>query len=225
MPQIRRRSQPSAQVVSGNPKRVTAYGRPPIVVDQPAKIPCPGCSHDLLRDNRSGKLVCFNCRGAFTVEQVKQSMDGRARLEAERRRAEVLERNRVYRQELRERAAQERKDAATVGVVYYIRFRDAVKIGTTINPDARLRDHPWDELLALEPGGRKTERLRHVELHKHRLTGEWFELNDAVSRHIEGVKRDNADWFANVFWTIEGLPSQRRDTVFPIPSRDYPDVC
>ena len=70
-------------------------------------------------------------------------------------------------------------------LVYYIRFADRVKIGFTSNLRNRLADLQYEELLAVEVGGRPTEALRHKQFAKYRVIGEWFELSDELRDHIE----------------------------------------
>jgi len=50
-----------------------------------------------------------------------------------------------------------------VDVVYYLRFRDRVKIGTSAQPRQRLRAIRHEELLAFERGDRSVERRRHAQ--------------------------------------------------------------
>ncbi len=54
-------------------------------------------------------------------------------------------------------------DRPRVEVVYYIRWRDQIKIGTSINPRMRLAALPHDEVLAFERGGRSLEQRRHAQ--------------------------------------------------------------
>ena len=73
-------------------------------------------------------------------------------------------------------------------VVYYLRFGDRVKIGTTTNMDNRLRDVPHDEVLVMERGGHAMESLRHKQFASDRITGEWFRMSDRLMRHIERLQ-------------------------------------
>src|SRR3712207_998868 len=50
-----------------------------------------------------------------------------------------------------------------VDVVYYLRYGDRVKIGTTGNPRQRLAAIWHDEVLAFERGDRRVERRRHAQ--------------------------------------------------------------
>jgi hypothetical protein len=72
-----------------------------------------------------------------------------------------------------------------VDVVYYLRFRDRIKIGTSAKPGSRLAQLRYDELLAFERGGRPTEQKRHAQFAEHRFPGsEWFHANDELTAHI-----------------------------------------
>ncbi len=71
-----------------------------------------------------------------------------------------------------------------VDVVYYVRWRDRVKIGTSANPRARLAQLRFDELLAFERGDRMLEHHRHEQFAAHRLGGEWFELAAPIALHV-----------------------------------------
>ena len=70
------------------------------------------------------------------------------------------------------------------GVVYYVRFADRVKIGTTTNLAMRMQSVPHDEVLATEPGGRSIESQRHRQFAHLRMTGEWFSMGPDLMAHI-----------------------------------------
>lgn len=79
-----------------------------------------------------------------------------------------------------------------VDVVYYIRFQDRIKIGTTANPRQRLSRIWHDEVLAFERGDRLVEHRRHEQFAAWRLDrSEWFtrapELEEHVARLAAGV--------------------------------------
>lgn len=84
---------------------------------------------------------------------------------------------------------QRRKAARPVdlGIVYYIRFADRVKIGYTTNLRQRLHNLPHDEVLATEPGTLQDERARHVAFADLRVTGEWFRYEEPLVSHIAGL--------------------------------------
>lgn len=80
-----------------------------------------------------------------------------------------------------------------VEVVYYVRYADRIKIGTSAGPRARIAQLPHDEVLAFERGGRELEARRHTEFAAHRIPRtEWFEEHAALTRHIDAL-RDGVD--------------------------------
>ncbi|KXK63367.1 hypothetical protein AWW66_03375 [Micromonospora rosaria] len=70
-------------------------------------------------------------------------------------------------------------------VVYYIAFADRVKIGHSRALRTRLDNLPHDEVLAVEPGQRDLEQMRHRQFADQRITGEWFRHDAALRSHIE----------------------------------------
>jgi hypothetical protein len=97
--------------------------------------------------------------------------------------------------------------AVRVEVVYYLRFRDRIKIGTSGRPRARLAQLRYEELLAFERGGRELEQQRHAQFADARFPGsEWFVSNHALTRHIRVVARGTADpWSAYARWMAQEL--------------------
>jgi hypothetical protein len=89
-----------------------------------------------------------------------------------------------------------------VDVVYYIRFRDRIKIGTSGNPRRRLASLPYDELLAFERGNRQLESRRHAQFAGHRIPRtEWFDPHDALTRHIRELAAGVDDpWDRYAYW-------------------------
>ena len=67
-------------------------------------------------------------------------------------------------------------------VIYYIRWGDRIKIGTSENVRQRLHNLYHDEVLALEPGGRTLERRRHAQFADYKLPKykEWFTVAPAL---------------------------------------------
>ena len=165
---------------------------------------CPACNHGMRHYPTCG-YMCERCGARLTVEQARRSMKGRAQVaeqQMELRRAEVLE-------ESRKVARVEAEDLSHGGVVYYIRFCDAVKIGTSKNPASRLQSLPWSELLAMEPGSVAVERMRHLEFASDRLEGEWFSVSDGLLEHARGLVIANAGWLHKRFPRIVELPCAR----------------
>ncbi|MBN9212965.1 MAG: ATPase [Microbacterium sp. 71-36] len=94
-----------------------------------------------------------------------------------------------------------------VDVVYYLRFRDRVKIGTSAQPRQRLRAIRHEELLAFERGDRSVERRRHAQFAAERLGGsEWFALSEALGTHIDSLSAGVDDpWNLFARWTSEAF--------------------
>jgi hypothetical protein len=91
---------------------------------------------------------------------------------------------------------------ARVDVVYYLRFGDRIKIGTSANPHARLAQLRYDELLAFERGGRATEQKRHAQFATQRFPGsEWFVAHAALTEHILAISAGVEDpWDSYKRW-------------------------
>jgi len=93
-----------------------------------------------------------------------------------------------------------------VDVVYYIRFRDRIKIGTTGNLRQRMRTLWHDEVVALERGGRGRERARHAQFAPSRIGGEWFEISPALTEHVERLGAGVDDpWSLYARWVSEAI--------------------
>lgn len=70
-------------------------------------------------------------------------------------------------------------------VIYYIQHGDRIKIGASTNWRSRLKAHPHDRVLALEPGWLKQEARRHKQFAENRYgITEWFQPHDALWDHI-----------------------------------------
>ncbi len=95
-----------------------------------------------------------------------------------------------------------------VDVVYYLRYEDRVKIGTTANPLQRLGRIWHEELLAFERGGRRLERRRHAQFAADRFTpgSEWFRLSPAIRDHLAVLGAGVEDpWELHARWLSEAL--------------------
>ncbi|QWT25197.1 GIY-YIG nuclease family protein [Subtercola sp. PAMC28395] len=94
-----------------------------------------------------------------------------------------------------------------VDVVYYVRFRNTVKIGTSANPRARLAQLHFDELLAFERGTRQREHRRHLQFASHRIPGsEWFTLHDSLDAHIRELQAGVDDpWAQYSLWVSQAI--------------------
>lgn len=73
-------------------------------------------------------------------------------------------------------------------VVYYVRIRDTIKIGTTVNMRSRMPQLMIDELLATEPGGEELEDMRHKQFAGLRIRGERFRPEPELMSHIAMIR-------------------------------------
>ncbi|MDQ1177628.1 GIY-YIG nuclease family protein [Microbacterium sp. SORGH_AS_0421] len=94
-----------------------------------------------------------------------------------------------------------------VDVVYYLRFEDRIKIGTTASPRQRLSAIWHDELLAFEPGDRSLERRRHALFAEERFgRTEWFRRSPALDAHVTGLAAGVDDpWALYARWTSAAI--------------------
>lgn len=97
-----------------------------------------------------------------------------------------------------------------VDVVYYLRYRDRVKIGTSAQPRQRLRAIRHEELLAFERGDRSVERRRHARFGADRLGGsEWFTLSPELAAHVADLRAGVDDpWHLYARWMSEAHARQ-----------------
>jgi len=94
-----------------------------------------------------------------------------------------------------------------VDVVYYIRQRDRIKIGTSAQPRARLAALHYDELLAFERGDRRVEQRRHSAFASHRIPRtEWFDVHPELLAHIADLAAGVDDpWGRYELWVSAEL--------------------
>jgi hypothetical protein len=71
--------------------------------------------------------------------------------------------------------------------VYFVRYRDRIKIGYSIDPRERIKAHPVDEILAVVPGGRAAERAFHLQWAHLRENGEWFRAEQELLEYARGL--------------------------------------
>ena len=77
------------------------------------------------------------------------------------------------------------EETVRVDVVYYVRQRERIKIGTSANPRGRLAALHFDEVLAFERGDRSLEQRRHAQFAAHRFPRtEWFAVHPELLAHI-----------------------------------------
>ena len=94
-----------------------------------------------------------------------------------------------------------------VDVVYYLRFDDRVKIGTSSDPRRRLARIWHDDLLAFERGDRLVEHRRHLQFAEHRLARtEWFTAAPELLAHAAALRAGSDDpWSTYARWRSEAL--------------------
>ncbi|GAB3396026.1 hypothetical protein GCM10027568_29270 [Humibacter soli] len=94
-----------------------------------------------------------------------------------------------------------------VDVVYYIRFDDRMKIGTSSNLRQRMSQLWHHELVALERGTRTREHARHAQFAEWRLgTSEWFQLSPELAEHVEALRAGVDDpWELYARWVSEAV--------------------
>ena len=97
-----------------------------------------------------------------------------------------------------------------VDVVYYLRFGDRIKIGTSHNPRGRLAQLRFDELLAFERGDRSLEQERHAQFADARYPGsEWFHSHQELTEHIRMLSQGVEDpWTLYYRWRSEALANR-----------------
>jgi len=112
---------------------------------------------------------------------------------AQARISEITEMNLIEIRRRRTMTAQEAADQDAIreamAVVYYIRMRDTIKIGTTMNMGTRMPSLVPDEILATEPGSEPLERLRHKQFAHLRIRGERFRPEQDLLDHIEMIRK------------------------------------
>ncbi len=101
----------------------------------------------------------------------------------------------------------EAPQAVRVDVVYYLRYRDRIKIGTSGSPRTRIASLLHDEVLAFERGDRLVEQRRHAQFAAQRIPRtEWFEGSDELAEHIATLQEGVDDpWSRYARWVSEEL--------------------
>lgn len=94
-----------------------------------------------------------------------------------------------------------------VDVVYYLRFRDRIKIGTTANPRQRFAALRFDALLAFERGDRLVEQRRHQQFAALRFARtEWFAAERPLLDHVLELRAGVDDpWARLALWVSHRL--------------------
>lgn len=92
-----------------------------------------------------------------------------------------------------------------VDVVYYLRWHDRIKIGTSSQPRRRVAAIRHEELLAFEPGDRVVERARHAQFAHLREGGEWFRADAELVAHANRLAAGGSPWEHYARWVAEAL--------------------
>lgn len=80
-------------------------------------------------------------------------------------------------------------------VVYYLLHGSRIKIGTSRAWRKRVRQHPHDRVLAIEPGGFDVEARRHRQFASLRVgASEWFDEDADLWDHIMDVNDANPQY-------------------------------
>ena len=103
-----------------------------------------------------------------------------------------------------------------VDVVYYLRWADRIKIGTSHRPRQRLAAIRHEELLVFEPGGRDVEQRRHREFAALREGGEWFTAAPSLLAHVADLRAlasvqpwsASAPWHAYARWVAQAYGAE-----------------
>lgn len=91
-------------------------------------------------------------------------------------------------------------------VVYYVRIRDLIKIGTTVNMQARFGQLIVDEILATEPGARPLEQMRHKQFAHLRVRGERFAPGPDLDSHIAMLREHYGEPVMTGYLCEDGRP-------------------
>lgn len=108
-------------------------------------------------------------------------------------------------------AASDRLARARFEVVYYLRWGDRIKIGTSRNLPGRMQQIWHDELLAVEPGSYDLERKRHGEFAEHRIPNyrEWFRAAPNLMFFINNLRATHGEPFAAFDrWRTHSTPAE-----------------
>lgn len=86
-----------------------------------------------------------------------------------------------------------RRRYAEQSVVYYVRIGGLIKIGTTVNMQARMSQLMIDEVLATEPGDRELELMRQKQFKHLRERGERFRPEPDLLSHVAMIREHFGD--------------------------------
>lgn len=176
---------------------------------------CPRCREQIMHDRHLDEYFCWHektCGFRETRDEYKLTLRD---INLTQQREKVAQRAVVERTiaDGKSRVAARRSQLGPV--VYYIQFRDAIKIGTAIDPKHRLSSLPWESVLAMEPGGYEVEASRHRQFMELRLSGEWFYDKPSLRDHIAQINDANQDWRTARFPDLSPFPWVRGEVVIP----------
>lgn len=161
---------------------------------------CPRCRSNIHYNRETKLYYCVPCEFVETKAQYRETLaDIRSTLSRSGDPIRIPDQERELAKIRSRKLAHQR----LLDVVYYIRFRDAVKIGTTCALKKRLSSLPWEEVLAIEPGDVQVERHRHKQFAGIRIIDEWFHESRELTDHIRRINFDN-DWWRET--RFPGLP-------------------
>lgn len=144
---------------------------------------CPKCRDFIMYDTKTNEYFCWRneCEFRESFDNYRKTLDDIHLTLARKQYIDTAKQSKAL-AEQHTRQAQWKADLGPV--VYYIKFRDAIKIGTTGDPSDRLVNLPWESVLLMEPGDVKVESHRHNQFREWRLHGEWFLDCDAIRSHV-----------------------------------------
>lgn len=96
--------------------------------------------------------------------------------------------------------------------VYYILHGNRIKIGWSDYWQKRVKQLPFDRVLAVEPGSKNLEAERHAMFEPHRIRDtEWFEAVPELWDFITEVSEANPDDAEAVHYFNRNLVKNRQD--------------
>ncbi len=186
---------------------------------------CPRCREQIMHDRDRDEYFCWHestCGFRETRDEYRLTL---------RDIGITQEREKAARYAAAERAMADGKSRIAARrdelgpVVYYIQFRDVIKIGTAVDPRSRLDCLPWEFVLAMEPGEYAVERHRHKQFEAIHHLGEWFQDHTTLREHIDRVNETNSAWRQARFPDRPPFPWRHGETSIPHVDPDYPGRC
>lgn len=175
---------------------------------------CPKCRDVIMHDRLLDQYYCWRreCDFRETREEYKHTLRD---IELTRQRQNAIDYTKLRADNLDGKSRVAARRDAFGPVVYYIQFRDAIKIGTAIDPANRLSALPWEWVLAMEPGGRELEQGRHQQFEKTRFLGEWFYDSAELREHIDYINDMHSKWRDQRFPQCPDFPWRHDEVVIP----------